>query len=198
MKGIYKIINSANGKYYVGSSVNVERRMKRHRFYLRGNYHDNSYLQNAWNKYGEDKFDFVLLEIVSCGSRKELLEVEQKYLDIAKIEQDKCYNLEFRAEGGDISEETRKKLSDRMKGAGSPCYGKRGVLSHLYHNKEVAKILRKQKLGHKNPIFCCFWLKKSYTTASCASHLVRGQKKSYRGWIAMKDGKTIPYVRGAS
>ena len=215
MKGIYKIINIADGKYYVGRSVNVERRMKRHRFHLRGNYHDNSHLQNAWNKYGEDKFNFFLLEVVRCGSTKELLTIEQNYLDIAKMEQDKCYNLEFRAEGGDISEETRKKLSDRMKGGRSPFYGRKGILSPVYHNKEIAKILRMQKLGNKNPMYddvvYDFFNQKQQETfrgtqwefrtkynfaAVCASHLVRGQKRSYRGWIAMKDGDPIPYVRG--
>ena len=49
---------------YVGTSVNVIRRWKKHKTDLRSNYHVNMYLQNSWNKYGESSFEFHLLETV--------------------------------------------------------------------------------------------------------------------------------------
>lgn len=64
MQGVYKIVNSVNGKIYVGSSVNIEKRFKQHKFELEHNTHNNRHLQGAWNTYGKDNFDFVVVEIV--------------------------------------------------------------------------------------------------------------------------------------
>ncbi len=92
ISGIYKIVNKVNGKYYVGSSVNIcgnrrGTRWKRHIWDLNRNKHGNDYLQRAWNKHGKNVFEFVLIEI--CLPHN-LLSLEQKYLDIAKNEQHKC------------------------------------------------------------------------------------------------------------
>lgn len=60
---IYKIENSVNGKTYIGSTDRAfERRRVEHITELRGGYHDNKYLQNSWNKYGEDSFTFSIIE----------------------------------------------------------------------------------------------------------------------------------------
>ena len=61
---IYKIINRVNDKFYVGSTVNKKVRFREHRKQLRGNRHHCKHLQAAWNKYGEVKFDFVVVEEV--------------------------------------------------------------------------------------------------------------------------------------
>jgi len=106
-RGIYKIINKINGKYYVGSSKDVKHRWDDHIRELRKNNHYNDYLQKAWNKYGEQSFDFQFIESVK---EEELLLIEQKYLDISVKEQNKCYNLNFEASGGNISEYSREKI----------------------------------------------------------------------------------------
>jgi len=123
VSGIYKIVNKINGKYYVGSSHNISgkgeySRWNHHRKKLRQNKHDNDFLQHAWNKYGENNFELVIAEKVANPSM--LLEVEQKYLNIAKTEQDKCYNLKFEAMGGQWSEHSR----DKMRGSNNPKFGK--------------------------------------------------------------------------
>ena len=62
--GIYLIINFQNNKFYVGSAVNARKRKNKHLQQLRKGNHDNSYLQNSFNKYGENNFLFVLIEDV--------------------------------------------------------------------------------------------------------------------------------------
>ena len=64
MIGIYCIECLGNNKRYVGSSVNIFMRFSDHKKALKNNRHFNSYLQNAWNKYKEDKFVFYVLEIL--------------------------------------------------------------------------------------------------------------------------------------
>jgi group I intron endonuclease len=61
--GIYKIVNVKTNKIYIGSSVNIKNREKRHFWMLRKNIHDNEYLQNSYNKYGKDFFEFETIEL---------------------------------------------------------------------------------------------------------------------------------------
>jgi group I intron endonuclease len=68
---IYSITCAANGKRYIGSTVDLTNRIYRHRYQLRHNKHFNSYLQHAWNKHGEASFAFETLEIVNETNRLE-------------------------------------------------------------------------------------------------------------------------------
>ncbi len=56
--GVYTIRHRESGNLYVGSSKNVRRRLSAHMGHLRKGAHHASHLQNAWNKYGHDAFDF--------------------------------------------------------------------------------------------------------------------------------------------
>ena len=60
--GIYGIRNSISGKWYVGSSINIQRRWKKHIQRLRTNKHENIKLQRAWNKYGENAWEWVIFQ----------------------------------------------------------------------------------------------------------------------------------------
>jgi len=60
--GIYSIRNKTTGKYYIGSSKNYKFRLYNHRKKLKQGKHANEYLQNAFNKYGLDDFEFEVLE----------------------------------------------------------------------------------------------------------------------------------------
>ena len=93
--GIYKIINKVNGKYYVGSSQNIRNRWYRHKSNLNKNKHWNKYLQNAYNKYSINNFEYIIVESVSDISK--LLEVEQRYLDECKNNPDNNYMIAYDA-----------------------------------------------------------------------------------------------------
>lgn len=60
--GIYCIRNKINNKVYIGQSIDIRTRWWGHRCDLNRNNHCNRYLQNAWNKHGEDNFEFSVLE----------------------------------------------------------------------------------------------------------------------------------------
>lgn len=87
MECVYKILNLQNGKFYIGSTKNFEKRCKEHKTQLKGNYHCNIKLQRAWNKYGENNFNFIILE--ECLNYKER---EDYYLSLYNI-QNETYNI---------------------------------------------------------------------------------------------------------
>lgn len=60
MIGIYKIVNKINNKVYIGESLDIERRWDEHKEDLNNNKHHSKKLQSAWNKYGEESFEFLI------------------------------------------------------------------------------------------------------------------------------------------
>ncbi|HLJ82211.1 MAG TPA: GIY-YIG nuclease family protein, partial [Ktedonobacterales bacterium] len=76
--GIYQIRCVPTGKVYIGSTVNLRERWYRHQWKLRLGNHHNRRLQYAWNKYGEDAFELVVLELVETS---DLLTTEQTWID---------------------------------------------------------------------------------------------------------------------
>lgn len=72
--GVYVIRNIVNDKVYVGGAYkSFEQRFFIHRRDLRAGRHSNEHLQSAWNKYGEDSFEFIVFERVmanQCAERE--------------------------------------------------------------------------------------------------------------------------------
>ncbi len=95
--GIYKIINLKTGKFYLGSSVNIEKRFTQHVCDLRANRHHSVYLQRSYNKHGEDCFELRIVELCEEASLKER---EQKYLH--NLYYTNSYNVSRCASGGDL------------------------------------------------------------------------------------------------
>lgn len=110
MQGIYKIKNTVNGKVYIGQSTDIVARWAHHMTYLNENIHGNPHLQNAWNKYGKDKFEFSIIE--ECEYDK-LTEREQYWIDYyGGRNSNKTYNLRDANIGGHLSDITRKRISE--------------------------------------------------------------------------------------
>jgi group I intron endonuclease len=90
--GVYCITNTANGKVYVGSSIDLKRRWDGHKRDLRRQKHHNIKLQNAWNYHGEEKFEFSVLEYVT--HIKFLVDAEQRWIDLFQaVDKEKGYNI---------------------------------------------------------------------------------------------------------
>ena len=60
--GVYTITCLINNKVYVGNSKNLSKRLSTHKTKLKSNKHANEHLQNAYNKYGVENFEFETLE----------------------------------------------------------------------------------------------------------------------------------------
>ena len=67
LAGIYQVKNIKNGKVLLGSSLNLEGPLNRHKFMLKIGSHTNKALQNDWNAFGPDAFVFEILEEVQVN-----------------------------------------------------------------------------------------------------------------------------------
>ena len=86
MKGVYAITNILTGKYYIGSSVNIDQRLINHFSQLRSGNHCNSELQKDFNEHGESFFQGY--KVLECLSDEELIIKEQYYITLL----DNVYN----------------------------------------------------------------------------------------------------------
>ena len=84
--GIYIIKNEINGKVYVGSAIDFNKRWNRHTSALNKGKHHSKHLQSAWNKYGESAFFF---EKIQYCTKEDLIKNEQWWLDLLNPE----YNM---------------------------------------------------------------------------------------------------------
>ena len=166
--GIYKITNIENGKIYIGSAYNLSNRMSTHKYTLRNNKHKNPHLQSAWNKYGEGKFLFEILEIVE--DKNILLEREQFYIDSAQCCDNKIgYNIAKKAgncAGRKVSAETRRKQSESAK--------KRPKYKWSEEQKEKR---RKARIGQVMPWAKLNWetikeIRKMYTETNYSQRII--------------------------
>lgn len=108
MIGIYKITNLLNGNFYIGQSVNIERRFYEHK---KTNRELRSNIKKAIKKYGIENFSFEVLE--ECNP-EQLNEKEIFYIKSLKPK----YNI---CEGGTglkgykLSDETKEKIKIKNK-----------------------------------------------------------------------------------
>lgn len=75
MSGIYKIESKQTSQVYVGSSLNVNKRIRNHKSLLQRGKHENKRLQMHWNLYGADDLEFSVIEYVD----ESLLPVRESY-----------------------------------------------------------------------------------------------------------------------
>jgi group I intron endonuclease len=107
--GIYTITNKTTGKIYIGSTtVGIIKRLSQHYSELNNNNHKNKYLQNAWNKYGEDDFD---MEVLEYCDKEFCLSTEQYWMNMFDvIDKNIGYNINPLASGtANMSKETIEK-----------------------------------------------------------------------------------------
>lgn len=113
---IYSILNKSNGKIYIGQTIRTPNERKSEHFSrLRNQNHINPHLQNSWNKYGEDTFEFNVLE--NCPNEELGVNEDWWVTYFDSTNRTNGYNLQS---GGysnyTVSDETRIKQSEALKG----------------------------------------------------------------------------------
>lgn len=83
--GVYKIYSTIKpNRVYVGSSANIKQRWRTHKAQLNHNKHKNPKLQRHCNKYGLGDLLFEIIETIPNGSKEQILEREQFFIDLIK------------------------------------------------------------------------------------------------------------------
>lgn len=141
-KGIYKIFNIEDGRYYVGSAtISFKKRLTQHVSDLGKGKHRNIHLQRAYGKYGWDKFLFVIIEVLE--NDEDIIKREQFYLD-----QKPDYNIatiaENSAKGRKMTPEQLVAHSERLKGKSTWNKG-------IPFNEESKKKMSEAKKGKPRP-----------------------------------------------
>lgn len=144
--GIYSFVNTLNNKRYIGSAKDLYIRLNEHI----NNKKSNAALQNAFIKYGLDKFNFCVYEYFTYKSKvishKSLTDLETSY--IKKFNLDTLYNYTDTATGltgYKHSNEAKSKMMERYEDKSNhPMFGKT-------HSKESLVLISKP--GELNPMF---------------------------------------------
>jgi group I intron endonuclease len=173
MKGfIYKITNKENGKFYIGSTIDIVKRKRAHFRQLKKGEHHCFHLQKAYEKYGKENFELTYKEI-EVANEAGLRLLEERYINYC-WNSGKLYNVSKKGCGGDLisyhpknkefrelqskiskeryanlSDEEKIVLSERMKGEKNPNYGHRWSKEL---REKVSKHLKDYYLTHESYI----------------------------------------------
>jgi len=118
MSGVYEIRNKINGKCYIGSSINMSKRLKEHKNALRLGIHSNPHLQNAYNKYGES---FIYFPLLICDPENTLL-YEQICFDMMSPKYNIAKDAKAPMRGRKHSEKTKIKMRNSHLGTTGRIY----------------------------------------------------------------------------
>ena len=174
MRGIYHLLHES-GRQYIGSSVDVGKRLADHRRDLERCRHTNARLQACWNKYGAASFVFEALEMVEG----DLELAEQNWLLSKQPELNLTFEVRAPMRGKKASPELRAKLSASHKGPLSDSHRQAIVAANLRRRGSSRPDLLGRRLSpeHAAKIRGCF---KGHTEESKRkiSEALRGKKAS--------------------
>ena len=130
---IYKITNKEDGKIYIGQTTQIlEDRWRQHKK-IGSNCR---YLKRAFNKYGIHNFEFKLICI--CFD-EDLDKYEIQYMEKYSSMVPNGYNLRKGGNSGKHHEETKKKISDSLKGRTDIFRAKTTNRLGMSHTEETKK-----------------------------------------------------------
>lgn len=109
--GIYVIRNLITHKVYVGSSVNLTRRIRNHHADLMAGSHFNEHLQRAWQKHGSGNFAFEIVE--ECEPSCRIVREQSWISDLQASNPEHGYNVMHTVRGV-VPSPRRSKISKDM------------------------------------------------------------------------------------
>jgi group I intron endonuclease len=153
MTGIYKITNKINGKFYIGQSVDIERRFMEHKT----PHGTITSIKLAMRKYGKENF---LFEVIEECSEEDLDEREMYWIATLKPQYNRCSGGTG-SKNHHVSEETRAELSQKSRAYWDrlPDEKKQSIINNLSGHpigyspsEETKQKLRAANLGKKQSI----------------------------------------------
>lgn len=175
--GIYMIKQKSTGRIYIGQTGNsFIKRFWNHNWKLEHNIHDNKFLQNCWNKYGSEDFEFSVVEVIQD---KSLLDYYEKYYILKFDTLNNGFNLTSGGEGKNncpmsenakkivgtknrinntgkkASQETREKMrksSRHLKMTEKHKSKLKAIHTGFKYNEESKNKMSKSHLGSKNKV----------------------------------------------
>lgn len=174
LPGIYIIKNNITKKLYVGSTtMQMIKRLQHHYNQLSKNKHKNVYLQNTWNKYGENVFEFIAL--LNC--EKEITLVKEQNCINYLLKKNVLYNINHLASG---TPNLSKEVIEKRRNTFSIFMKEFSYYYNLLKNKDIKieqipnKYIKmvKSKLNQKT------W-NKGLTKKDISYNFLKGVKKNY-------------------
>ena len=188
MLAVYKITNLVNGKFYVGSSVDVRLRFKNHRYDLRKKRHHCQPLQRAWDKYGEDSFKFEVIE--EASSSGEIHAIENRWLE-EHYRKGSCYNIGTRAGAAFLGRahtgEARMKVSKAQK-------GKQHRLGHTNSPEHRARISAANKGKQLSPEHAEKIRQRMLGTSYAKGRVVTEEERARRGRAVVEITSGLEFI----
>jgi group I intron endonuclease len=152
----YIATNTVNGKFYIGSTINFEKRKREH-LSLKRNYPFQCALQKdpesfEWEVYEDDSHERILEQALLdmwAGTEQcyNLGRDSSNGMVGRKHTEEACQKMSVRAKGRKKSEEIRLRMSEAQKGKNNPNFGKRGP-DHQRYGMTHTDATR-QKIGDK-------------------------------------------------
>lgn len=102
--GVYKITNKANGKIFIGSHLNVNGRINRHKFALENGFEEIKELLEDYKIFGEANIVFEVIDILKPKDEpgtnypEELITLEELWQEKLQPYGDKGYNTQIKKE----------------------------------------------------------------------------------------------------
>lgn len=136
---VYLIVNNYNCKYYIGKTTkSLGERWKEHLDAARRDFKD--YLYKAIRKYGKEYFTVTIL--CEVRTEEELSDAERLWiLALRSYDHNYGYNMTYGGEGGRLSDEFKRRISNSLKGHKGAWAGKK--LEDIV-GKDRAEELKKQ------------------------------------------------------
>ena len=167
ISGVYKIVNTITGDFYIGSSKNIKQRWRRHKSLSSWKKCPNNPMYLDMQKYGLDYFEF---EILKEAEPDKLKEAEQQFIEKLKP----TYN-NYRAKGFDVEryKEYNKKYqkSDKYKES-----HKKASKEYYYRNIEIYKQYSNQQCLYNGETLTLCALSKRFRRAGI-EHPTKEAKK---------------------
>lgn len=138
--GIYGYYDKKNQQMmYIGQSNDIERR---HRDHIKPSRY-NEQVVNRVLQNNPERYELVIIKSRPGFSKEDRDILEKHYIEFYNTFADDKFNFTTGGDGGLFSEETRKKISEALKGENNPMYGKT-------HSAEARKKISEARKGKKN------------------------------------------------